>query len=69
MQWGEENRVTFGSFFTEYEVDDRKVWECVLCKDVGDNKGNTSNLWSHLKKKTGKDGKNDSDDMNLDFRV
>jgi hypothetical protein len=20
-------------FFTEYEVDDRKVWECVLCKD------------------------------------
>jgi hypothetical protein len=31
-------------FFTEYEVDDRKVWECVLYKDVGDNKGNTSNL-------------------------
>jgi hypothetical protein len=41
-----------------------------LCKDVGDNKGNTSNLWwSQLKKKTGKDGKTDSDDMNLDFRV
>jgi hypothetical protein len=40
-----------------------------LYKDVGDNKGNTSNLWSQLKKKTGKDGKTDSDDMNLDFRV
>ncbi len=56
-------------FFTECEVDDRKVWECVLYKDVGDNKGNTSNLWSQLKKKTGKDGKTDSDDMNLDLRV
>jgi hypothetical protein len=46
-------------FFKEYDVDDRKVWECVLCKEVGDNKGNTSNLWSHLKLKKGRDGKSD----------
>ena len=31
-------------FFKEYDVDDRKLWECVLCKEVEDNKGNTSNL-------------------------
>ncbi len=50
----------------------RKVWECVLCKDVGDNKANKGNLLLIskviLRKKTGKDGKNDSDDMNVDFR-
>ena len=40
-------------FFKEYDVDDRKVWECVLCKEVGDNKGDTSNLLSHLKFKKG----------------
>ena len=47
-------RKTVWEFFKEYDVDDRKVWECVLCKEVGDNKGNTSNLWSHLKFKKGK---------------
>jgi hypothetical protein len=46
-------------FFKEYDADDRKVWECVLCKEVGDNKGNTSNLWSLLKHKKGSDSKSD----------
>ena len=46
-------------FFKEYDVDDRRVWKFVLCKDVEDNKGNTFNLWSHLKNKKGKSGKND----------
>ena len=69
MQWGEENRVTFGSFLpnTKLMIEKfgnafcTKMWETIreilLISEV------------ILRKKPGKDGKNDSDDKNLEFRV